>query len=84
MIRNLNVFGDIKYFSDMLDNGYEKINSKTIVDIGAKYSFPKGFLVIAGIKNLFDKRYFTYQDKIKDQYKPANARNYYVEFKYVY
>ncbi|MDV2489804.1 MULTISPECIES: TonB-dependent receptor [Campylobacter] len=84
VIRNLNVFGDIKYFSDMLDNGYEKINSKTIVDIGAKYSFPKGFLVIAGIKNLFDKRYFTYQDKIKDQYKPANARNYYVEFKYVY
>ncbi len=37
VIRNLNVFGDIKYFSDMLDNGYEKINSKTIVDIGAKY-----------------------------------------------
>ncbi|TNO39735.1 TonB-dependent receptor, partial [Campylobacter jejuni] len=40
--------------------------------------------ILAGIRNLFDKQYYTYQDSTNDQYLAGNGRNYYVEFKYAF
>ncbi|EIB46065.1 hemin uptake system outer membrane receptor, partial [Campylobacter jejuni subsp. jejuni 2008-1025] len=54
-----------------------------LTDIGMKYNYKK-LQILAGIRNLFDKRYYTYQDSINDQYLVGNGRNYYVEFKYAF
>ncbi|HEE9004756.1 TPA: TonB-dependent receptor, partial [Campylobacter jejuni] len=54
-----------------------------LTDIGMKYNYKK-LQILTGIRNLFDKRYYTYQDGINDQYLVGNGRNYYVEFKYAF
>ncbi|QKG29703.1 TonB-dependent receptor [Campylobacter sp. RM16187] len=83
-IKNLNLSADFKYLSSSLDGNYDKIDSREIVDIGLSYKFTKGFLVSAGIKNLFNEKYNYSQSKKGDSYDPAPERNYYVEFKYNY
>ncbi|MCD8213568.1 MAG: TonB-dependent receptor [Campylobacter sp.] len=83
-IKNLNLLTDVKWFSSVIDSYYDKIDDKTIVDFGAKYKFRNGISIIAGIKNLFDKKYNLVEIKQADSYSPAPERNYYVEFKYAY
>lgn len=84
-IKNLNLYADLKYYSKILNSENEKMDSKTLVDISAKYNFTKNLSVVGGIKNLFDKKYFSYYSSSgKGTYYPAPERNYYVEFKYNY
>lgn len=92
--KNFSNFADLTYFSRAKDGG--TINENTgkmsknswirdyfLTDIGMKYNYKK-LQILAGIHNLFDKRYYTYQDSINDQYLVGNGRNYYVEFKYAF
>ncbi|MBM0637275.1 TonB-dependent receptor [Campylobacter sp. VicNov18] len=92
--KKLSSFIDLTYFSRAKDGGI--INEKTgkmsrnswikdylLTDIGMSYNH-HNLEVLAGIRNLFDKRYYTYEDSINDQYLIGNGRNYYVEFKYIF
>lgn len=81
-IKDLNLFSDIKYYSSKKDSSYNTIAAKTIVDAGFNYKFANGFSVGAGVKNLFNKKYYEYESKSSDLYYPAKERNYYAEFKY--
>ena len=93
-IKDLYLLLDVKYlsklkraiYSGVTDiSGYEtQTVSRTLVDLGAKYKFKGGFSVSAGVKNLFNKKYNSYQSELEDIYEPADERNYYVEFKYAY
>ncbi len=91
---NFNSFVDLNYHSRAKDGG--KINENTgkitqnnwikdymLIDIGSSYNY-KNLQISAGIRNLFDKKYYTYQDSANDQYLPGIRRNYYTEFKYVF
>ncbi|MFV0946564.1 TonB-dependent receptor [Campylobacter jejuni] len=91
---NFSNFIDLTYFSRAKDGGTidentEKMSKNSwirdyfLTDIGMKYNYKK-LQILAGIRNLFDKRYYTYQDSINDQYLVGNGRNYYVEFKYTF
>ncbi|HDZ5095151.1 TPA: TonB-dependent receptor [Campylobacter jejuni] len=92
--KNFSNFIDLTYFSRAKDGGTIDENtgkmSKNswtrdyfLTDIGMRYDYKK-LQILAGIRNLFDKRYYTYQDSINDQYLVGNGRNYYVEFKYAF
>lgn len=92
--KNFSNFIDLTYFSRAKDGGTIDENTGKIsknswirdyflTDIGMRYHYKK-LQILAGIRNLFDKRYYTYQDSINDQYLVGNGRNYYVEFKYAF
>ncbi|MCW1353955.1 TonB-dependent receptor [Campylobacter jejuni] len=92
--KNFSNFIDLTYFSRAKDGGTIDENTGKmsqnswirdyfLTDIGMKYNYKK-LQILAGIRNLFDKRYYTYQDSINDQYLVGNGRNYYVEFKYAF
>ncbi|ECO3963050.1 TonB-dependent receptor [Campylobacter jejuni] len=92
--KNFSNFIDLTYFSRAKDGGTidentgkmsknSWIRNYFLTDIGMKYNYKK-LQILAGIRNLFDKRYYTYQDSINDQYLVGNGRNYYVEFKYAF
>jgi len=83
-IRNLTLMSDFKYFSSSHDANHDRIDSRTIVDLGAAYRFASGFLISAGVKNVFDEEYNYNQNLRADDYTPAPGRNYYAEFKYTY
>ena len=83
-IRNLTLMSDFKYFSSSHDGNHDRIDSRTIVDLGAAYRFTNGFLISAGVKNVFDEEYNYNQNLRSDIYTPAPGRNYYAEFKYTY
>ncbi|VEH93732.1 Haemin uptake system outer membrane receptor [Campylobacter insulaenigrae] len=91
---NLNSFIDLNYHSRAKDGG--KVDDNTgkitqnnwikdymLIDLGSSYVY-KNLQISAGIRNLFDKKYYTYQDSVNDQYLPGIGRNYYTEFKYVF
>lgn len=91
---NFSSFVDLTYFSRAKDGG--KIDDKTgkmsqnawikdyfLSDVGVNYHY-KQLQVLAGIRNLFDQKYYTYQNSASNQYLVGNGRNYYVEFKYIF
>lgn len=91
---NFSSFVDLTYYSRAKDGGTtdEKtgkmsknswIKDYFITDVGVNYHYKK-LQVLAGIRNLFDERYYTYQDSVNNQYLVGNGRNYYVEFKYAF
>ncbi|KAA6225578.1 TonB-dependent receptor [Campylobacter sp. LR185c] len=88
----VNAFIDLSYLSRAKDGGntdadtgkitYSNwIKERFITDIGAQYRY-KNLLVMAGIRNLFDEEYYTYQNAVSDNYTPGQGRNYYLELKY--
>ena len=90
----LSSFVNLTYFSRSKDSG--SVNDSTgkmvgnawirdyfLTDLGATFKYDN-LQVLAGIKNLFDKKYYTYQNSISDQYLPGNGRSYYLQFKYKY
>lgn len=92
--KNFSNFIDLTYFSRAKDGGTidgntgkmsknSWIRDYFLTDIGMKYNYKK-LQILAGIRNLFDKRYYTYQDSINDQCLVGNGRNYYVEIKYAF
>lgn len=91
---NFSSFVDLTYFSRAKDGG--KIDDTTgkmsqnawikdyfLSDVGVNYHY-KQLQVLAGIRNLFDQKYYTYQNSASNQYLVGNGRNYYVEFKYIF
>ncbi|MBP3206794.1 MAG: TonB-dependent receptor, partial [Campylobacter sp.] len=62
-IENLKIFSDVKYYSKQKDSDYETIGAKTIVDAGLNYKFANGLMLGAGVKNLFNKKYYDYESK---------------------
>lgn len=98
VFEGFNTFADFTYFSRSKDQG-EPVNQNAtgkfvnstwikeyyLTDLGINYTY-KDLKIIGGIKNLFDKKYYTYRDKSANSglgaYTPGDGRNYYVEFKY--
>ncbi|EAH5625725.1 TonB-dependent receptor [Campylobacter coli] len=92
--KNLSSYIDLSYFSRAKDGGVVDENTGKmsrnswikdyfLTDIGVNYNY-RNLQILAGIRNLFDKQYYTYQDSTNDQYLAGNGRNYYVEFKYAF
>lgn len=79
--------GDIVYTDGVYMNNQNlggKINSHTITNIRAKYSFDFGLDIYGGINNLFNREYYetvSYSSG-KYTYDPAAERNYYIGFRY--
>ena len=87
-IKQLDLYTTVRNYSKILNNSYEYMGAKTLVDFSAKYKFTKNFSITGGVKNLFDKKYFAYYDTTANRgegiYYPSAERNFYVEFKYAY
>ncbi|WP_408608965.1 TonB-dependent receptor [Campylobacter aviculae] len=91
---NLSTFLDLAYYSRSKDSGVidentgkmsknSWIKDYALTDIGLAYHYKK-LQIFGGIRNLFDKQYYTYQDSVNNQYLAGNGRNYYLEFKYAF
>ena len=87
-------FLDLSYLSRAKDNGNvdentgkmrnnQWIKDYFLTDLGLGYR-KKNLQISTGIRNLFDKQYYSYQDSFKNQYLPGSGRNYYIEFKYAF
>lgn len=87
-------FIDLNYISRAKDAGNVDVNDGTmrqnqwikpyaLVDLGGVYRY-KNLQVFAGIRNLFNKTYFTYQDSFGDRYLLGDGRSYYVKFEYAF
>ena len=87
-IKTLNIYVSLRNYSKILNSSYEYMSAKTLVDLSAKYKFTKNFSLSGGVKNLFDKKYYSYYDSAANRgagvYYPSAERNFYVEFKYTY
>lgn len=91
---NFTTFANLTYYSDFYSYAKSDINNGElfdrfkkdgyfITDIGANYKFDH-LSISGGVKNLFDKKYFDFEDPIGDAYDPADGRSYYLELKYTY
>lgn len=60
----------------------QKLSSYLTVDLGAKYRHESGFGLQAGVKNVFNKKYYIYENKATNEYTPANGRSYYLGLSY--
>lgn len=82
------VGGEVVYMSGIYVNNENKggkVNSHTVANVRANYSFDNGLDIYAGVNNLFDKKYYEdvdYNSKDGYTYDPAAERNYYVGFRY--
>ncbi|TKX29330.1 TonB-dependent receptor [Campylobacter sp. MIT 12-5580] len=91
IISDLRVFADLIYASKAREdqNNQYWIKEHFVTDIGATYTYEK-LSIFAGVKNLFDYKYYLSQSTSTNQTTgvtttsvlPADGRNYYVEFKY--
>ena len=80
VVKGLNITADLNYFSDSVDEKYEKIKAYSTTDLGMNYTHKTGLGVQAGIKNVFDKKYYRYKNG--DSYIPEAERTYYVGVSY--
>ena len=92
--KNFSSFLDLTYFSRAKDSGVVDANTGKMVanawikdyfltDIGFSYNY-KSISLLAGIKNLFDKHYYTYQNSSANQYLAGDGRSYYLQLRYTY
>ena len=80
VLTGLNLTADLNYFSNSVDGNYEKIKGYSTTDLGVSYAHKTGLGVQAGVKNLFDKKYYRYKNG--DSYIPESERTYYVGVSY--
>ena len=80
IVKGLNITADLNYFSDSVDEKYEKIKAYSTTDLGLKYKHKNGFGLNAGVKNVFNKKYYRYKNE--DSYIPEAERTYYVGVSY--
>ena len=76
------VKADLNYYSSAKDQSGYKIKSYATADLSASYKHSSGLKIEAGVKNLFDKKYYIYQDAGNDVYKPADERTYFIGASY--
>lgn len=86
-------FVDVNYYSrakdagriidnttgEMADNAWKK--QYLITDIGINYNY-KAMSVMAGVKNIFGAKYYSYQNAYNDSYLPGDGRSYYLGLGY--
>lgn len=80
VLTGLNLTVDLNYFSNSVDGNYEKIKGYSTTDLGISYAHKTGLGVQAGVKNVFDKKYYRYKNG--DSYIPEAERTYYVGVSY--
>ncbi len=80
VVKGLNLIADLNYFSNSVDSDYEKIKGYSTTDLGVSYAHKTGLGVQAGVKNVFDKKYYKYKNG--DSYIPEAERTYYVGVSY--
>ena len=80
VLTGLNLTADLNYFSNSVDGNYEKIKGYSTTDLGVSYAHKTGLGVQAGVKNVFDKKYYRYKNG--DSYIPEAERTYYVGLSY--
>ena len=73
---------DLNYYSSAEDQSGYKIKSYATADLSSSYKHSSGLKIEAGVKNLFDKKYYIYQDAGNDVYKPADERTYFIGASY--
>ncbi|WP_348518730.1 TonB-dependent receptor [Campylobacter sp. CCS1377] len=78
---NLIGFLDLSYFSKAKDESDADIDEYLLTDLGLIYTY-KNMQVNLGIKNLFDEKYYTYQNAASNQYLVGNGRSYYIGLNY--
>lgn len=92
--KNYTIFTNFNYYSRAKDSGMvDDISGKMsnnawikdyfLTNIGINYEY-KNIRIGFGIKNLFDKKYYTYQNAKADQYLVGNGRSFYMDFKYAF
>ncbi|MCP1225669.1 TonB-dependent receptor [Sebaldella sp. S0638] len=85
IIKNLNTGINLNYFSSTEDSRGVKIDTYSTTDLVVKYGFDNGIHLIAGVNNLFNKKYNEYQNTNRagiTNYIPADEINYYIGLKY--
>ena len=80
ILKGLNLTADLNYFSNSVDDNYEKIEGYSTTDLGVNYAHRTGLGVQAGVKNVFDKKYYKYKNG--NSYIPEAERTYYVGVSY--
>ena len=80
VLTGLNLTADLNYFSNSVDGNYEKIKGYSTTDLGVNYAHRTGLGVQAGVKNVFDKKYYKYKNG--NSYIPEAERTYYVGVSY--
>ena len=80
VLTGLNLTADLNYFSNSVDGNYEKIKGYSTTDLGVNYAHKTGLGVQAGVKNVFDKKYYKYKNG--NSYIPEAERTYYVGVSY--
>ena len=80
ILKGLNLTADLNYFSNSVDDNYEKIKGYSTTDLGVNYAHKTGLGVQAGVKNVFDKKYYKYKNG--NSYIPEAERTYYVGVSY--
>ena len=80
VLTGLNLTADLNYFSNSVDENYEKIKGYSTTDLGVSYAHKTGLGVQAGVKNVFGKKYYRYKNG--DSYIPEAERTYYVGVSY--
>ncbi len=91
-IKHLELFGNYIYTGKAKDNLYQKVPSYGVFNMSGRYTFYKNFSILAGVKNVFDKKYNNYQSssmdrkskKIVSMYDPAEERTFFLELSYNY
>lgn len=82
----VSINGDFNYYSNSLDDLYNKINHYTTVDLGTTVKVNENLTVSGGIKNVFNEKYNLSQEvnirKRVTTYSPADERTYYIGFSY--
>ena len=80
VLTGLNLTADLNYFSNSVDENYEKIKGYSTTDLGVSYAHKTGLGVQTGVKNVFGKKYYRYKNG--DSYIPEAERTYYVGVSY--
>ena len=80
ILKGLNLTADLNYFSNSVDDNYEKIKGYSTTDLGVNYAHKTGLGVQAGVKNVFHKKYYKYKNG--NSYIPEAERTYYVGVSY--
>lgn len=80
----LSAYVDVSLYGKAVDSRFSKIDPYFITDIGASYTGVKNLKLTAGVRNLFDKRYYTYSLASTNTYYPADGRSYFIEGRYTF
>ena len=76
------------YYGDAEDAAGKKIDAYSTTDFVVSYDFENGIGIIAGVNNIFNEKYNTYQSTSTStgvtEYKPADEINYYVGVRYAF